>query len=73
MNEDIVRKMQEYSEIISTEFTEERYSLRSEKGEKLEGMFYELIEMQEQHLPAKIRRECDSLAKRILGKVEGLI
>lgn len=73
MNEEIVRKMNEYSGIILTEFPEKKYSLHSKEGDRLEGMFYELIEMQEQNLPVKIRKECDSLAKRILGKVEGLI
>lgn len=69
----IEEKLNQYSQSLSVEFTEEKYSLHSEKGERLEGMFYDLIEMQEESLPSKTRKVCVSLSQKVLKKLEGLV
>ncbi|VVB82370.1 Uncharacterised protein [uncultured archaeon] len=66
-------KIHLYTERLSTEFPQEKYNLKSEKGEALEEMFYDLLDMQQSHLPSQLRKTCVSLANQAIKKLEGLV
>jgi hypothetical protein len=66
--------LKDYISQLRTYFTDEEYSLKSDKGKEAERIFFDLEENSRQSiLPREVHFVCENLLEMYLSKIGGLV